>query len=171
MSDDEKVILESKVKNMIVQYLTGIMKNDISDAEHFIKDQPKEYALNIINDMITNNCRKMYDELNVSNIRISNGIHSNNEVIYQVSATIKSLDYMMDLSSGERYGSHNTRGEREINLKVVKKNNTTQDSVMRCPGCGHSIDVYYSGKCENCGSIFNLEDYDYQILEISKNLM
>lgn len=170
MSNEELTVFKSKVMNMLVQYLTGIMKNNISDAEHFIKEQPKEYALSIINEMNKKNCKKMFDELNISDININKTTDNNNEYIYDVSVTLKYLDYVLDSNFNVVSGTDNRRIEKKINLKVVKKKNVTEADVYRCPGCGHSVNINESGKCQHCGAIFNLEDYDYQILEIEKVL-
>ena len=52
-------------------------------------------------------------------------------------------------------------------MTLEKKKITKSDKlVKKCPGCGASISVNTSGKCEYCGTIFNLEDYDYVIVRI-----
>ena len=162
------VDFKSKVTNIFIQYLTCIMKNDLSDVEHFIKEQPKEYANSIITNMINHNRRQMYDELNVSNINMTNKEETDKEVVYSISLLAKYLDYQLDLSNGNIVaGTDDHRIERTYYLKIVKKIDTKEETnIKRCPGCGHSLDVNYSGKCEYCGRIFNQEDYDYQLLEI-----
>ena len=164
----DKSEFDSKVMNMVVQYFTGIMKNDLEDVKHFIKEQPVEYAMEIINDMKSKNRRQMFDELNIRNIKITNTSEDDNNYIYDVSLDARYLDYQIDLDSGEVIsGNNNDRIMKTYYLKVIKNKNAKEQGIIRrCPGCGSSLDVNYSGKCPYCGAIYNQEDYDYQILEI-----
>ena len=164
----DKSEFDSKVMNMVVQYFTGIMKNDLEDVKHFIKEQPTNYGMNIINDMKSKNRRQMFDELNIRNIKINNTSEDDNNYIYDVSLEARYLDYQIDLDSGEIVsGNDDDRILKVYNLKIIKSKNAKEQGIIRrCPGCGASLDVNYSGKCPYCGSIYNQEEFDYQILEI-----
>ena len=168
MENFDKELFESKVINMVVQYFTAIMKNDLEDVKHFIKEQPLEYGMSIVNDMKEKNRRQMFDELNVRNINILSTSEDDNNYIYDISLEARYLDYQLDLDTGEKVsGDDQNRIMKEYELKIIKsKNAKEQSNIRRCPGCGASLDVNYSGKCPYCGSIYNQEDYDYQILEI-----
>ncbi|MBR6137290.1 MAG: hypothetical protein IKQ06_03955 [Bacilli bacterium] len=166
----DKTDFDTKVTNILVQYLTGIMKNDISPVYHFLKRQPKEYAESIITSMKDKNRRKMFDELNISNIIITDTREENNNTIYDVVVDVKYMDYEMDINTGKVSGNNHKRILKKFKLKIIKCLNTRkQDHIRRCPSCGHSLDVSANGKCEYCNTIYNQEDYDYQILEIKIN--
>jgi len=175
MKEFNEVDFKSKITNMFIQYLTGIMKNNIDEVKHFLKEQPISYANNIIKNMISLNRRQMYDELNVSQINITKTENIEDNTIYTISLLAKYLDYQLDLNNGNLVsGNNNRRIEKTYFLKIIKNNNAKEQGLIRrCPSCGHSIDVNYNGKCEYCGTIYNQEDYDYQILEVSewKNML
>jgi len=46
------------------------------------------------------------------------------------------------------------------------KNTSTQPEARKCPSCGSNMDVNNSGKCEYCGTIYNLEDYEWILTEM-----
>ena len=52
-------------------------------------------------------------------------------------------------------------------LTFTKKRNTKELKISRkCPSCGANMDINNYGKCDYCGMIFNLENYDYILTEI-----
>ena len=168
MDNFDESMFTSKVINMVVQYFTAIMKNDLGDVKHFLKEQPLEYGMNIVNEMKSNNRRQMFDELNVRNVNIVNKSEDDNNYIYDITLEARYLDYQLDLNTGEKVsGNDQDRVLKTYSLKIIKsKGAKEQGAIRRCPGCGASLDVNYSGKCPYCGSIYNQEDFDYQILEI-----
>ena len=162
----DEVEFKAKVTNMFVQTLTAIMKNDLGDASHFLREPAKEYAMNLINKEISSNRRKMYDELNVSNIQIQNTEENDDNIIYSISLDAKYLDYELDLATGDIVsGSDQRRVDKRYHLRIILNKNV-KEFDSKCPGCGKSLDVNYSGKCSYCGAIFHQEDYGYQILDI-----
>lgn len=169
MNNFNETDFKTKVTNMIIQYFTCIMKNDLSNCIHFLKEQPINYATNIINKMLSTNRIKMYDELNISNIIIKNIEINEINTTYNIDVDIKYIDYMINLTNGEIIGNKDNRITKIYHLKVTKNNNTKENSIIyRCPSCGNSLDINYNGKCPYCSSIFNQEDYGYQILEIKE---
>ena len=50
----------------------------------------------------------------------------------------------------------------KIPIKKIK-NNRALGVARKCPGCGASLDLNKTGVCEYCGTIFNLEKYDWVI--------
>ena len=169
MNNFNEIDFKTKVTNMIIQYFTCIMKNDLSNCKHFLKEQPINYATSIIDNMVQTNKRKMYDELNVSNIVITNTTSNEESTIYNINVDTKYLDYAIDLTNGNIIGNNNYRISKTYHFKIIKKNGIKEESIIyRCPSCGNSLDINYSGKCPYCGTIFNQEDYDYQILEIKE---
>ena len=57
-----------------------------------------------------------------------------------------------------------------LEKRFEKKLNTKDFGIVRkCPGCGASINVNNTGKCEYCDTIFNLDDYDYILVSINVN--
>lgn len=57
------------------------------------------------------------------------------------------------------------------NMRLVfskRKNAKSLGTARKCPGCGANIDVGMNGKCDYCGSIFNLQDYDWILKSIGE---
>ena len=79
------------------------------------------------------------------------------------------MDYIISTITGDLIrGDDSKRIEKTYRLTFEKKLNTKEKSIVRkCPGCGASISVNTSGKCEYCGTIYNLEDYDYILTNIN----
>ena len=51
MNEFEKASFRKKVSNMFIQYLIAISKWNIDDVLHFIKEQPRQYAEHIIDNL------------------------------------------------------------------------------------------------------------------------
>ena len=162
--------LKSKIVNMLVSYFTAIMKNNMDEVKHFIKEQPLSYGNKIVEEMKLKNARKMYDELNISNINLVKEEKKEDSTVLTIQVLVKYLDYVMDIDTGKVLsGNDNYRIEKYYKVELIKRNDTKESSIInRCPGCSHSLDINASGKCPYCGAIFNQEDYDYQILTISE---
>ena len=81
------------------------------------------------------------------------------------------MDYIIDIDTGDLiFGDDTRRIEKRTILRFEKKLSTKEiDLVRKCPGCGASISVNTSGKCEYCDTIFNQEDYDYILVSINVN--
>jgi hypothetical protein len=79
------------------------------------------------------------------------------------------MDYVLKKDSGNFVsGNNNFRIEKSYILVFRKKRAfLEQGAVRKCPGCGASISVNTSGKCDYCGSTYNLEDYDYILSSIN----
>ncbi len=168
MNDFNEAMFKTKVDNMFVKLLTAVMKGDLSEVDHFISDDVYHKYEDILNNLNSNNERQMYDELNVKNTRIlSRQVLEEKEVV-EVEITSRYMDYVIFKDNGNLVRGDDTKRKEVIyNLTLEKKKITKSDKlVKKCPGCGASISVNTSGKCEYCGTIFNLEDYDYVIVRI-----
>ncbi len=168
MQEFDESSLKAKVSNMMVQLLIAITKENLDDVLHFLKEQPREYAKSIINKLQTKKVHQVFDELNISSISLGFVEEKDNALIYSAIVNTKSLNYKVDNNNNIVEGNNSYRTDKTYYLKLIKNKHTKEGIVLRCPSCGHSMDVNYSGKCPYCDSIFNQEDYDYQILEIKE---
>ena len=60
----------------------------------------------------------------------------------------------------------NNRITATYNYVFSKKKDALSTNNYKCPGCGSNINVNDKGKCNYCGTTFNLEDYDYILVDI-----
>lgn len=159
---------KSKVDNMIVMLYTSIMFEDLARVDHFIGDEMYLKYKERILELQKNNYRQMYDELNVKSTEIVGVDVVENKIIVKVLAVVRYMDYIIDKLSGNVISGNNTsRVEKENYLIVEKKINAKELEISReCLACGANMDINYSGKCEYCGSIFNIEDYDWIVTNI-----
>jgi len=162
----------SKVDNVFVKIFTAVMLDELDDVKHFMSE---DIYLDLKNRNINLNNRgqrQMYDEINVKSSSISSMKEENNQYIIEVNLNARYMDYIIDLNSGEKIFGDDTK-RIEVPYRLIFKKNISsclQDAVRRCPGCGHPMDINNSGKCDYCGSIYNLEDYDFILNKIEKRL-
>ena len=169
MEEFNEAMFKTKVDNIFVKLYTCIMKQDLSDVTHFISDNIQSNLESQINNLKNKNQRQIYDELNVKDTKILSRNIENDKEIVDVEIISRYMDYIIDKDTGDLiYGDDTRRIEKRNILKFEKKLNTKEIGLVRkCPGCGASISVNTSGKCEYCGAFFNQEDYDYILVSIS----
>lgn len=171
MIEFNESMFKTKVNNIFIKLYTSIMKQDLSDVAHFIVDDLQKELEVKINTLKSQNKRQMYDELNAKDTRIiSRNIKDDKEVI-EVELISRYMDYIIDMDTGDLLSGDNTRRIEKRNILIFEKKLSAKELgiVRKCPGCGASISVNTSGKCEYCDTIFNLEDYDYVLVSINVN--
>lgn len=171
MEDFNEAMFKTKVDNIFVKLYTCIMKGDLTDVRHFISEELYNNYINKINELISHNKRQIYDEINVKNTMIINRKILEDKEIIDVEIVSRYMDYIIDINTGDLISGDDTRRiERRNILRFEKKLNTKDFGIVRkCPGCGASINVNNTGKCEYCDTIFNLDDYDYILVSINVN--
>lgn len=171
MEDFNEAMFKTKVDNIFVKLYTCIMKGDLTDVRHFISEELYNNYINKINELISHNKRQMYDEINVKNTMIINRKILEDKEIIDVEIVSRYMDYIIDINTGDLISGDDTRRiERRNILRFEKKLNTKDFGIVcKCPGCGASINVNNTGKCEYCDTIFNLDDYDYILVSINVN--
>lgn len=168
MNEFNEAMFKTKVDNIFVKLFTSIIKGDLSDVDHFISDEVKNKYMTYINELKCKNERQMYDELNVKDTKILSRKELEDKEVIEVEIISRYMDYIIDIDTGETIKGDDTRRIEKRNILVFEKKNDTKDIklVRKCPGCGASISVNTSGKCDYCGTIYNLEDYDYILTDI-----
>ena len=171
MEDFNEAMFKTKVDNIFVKLYTCIMKGDLTDVRHFISEELYNNYINKINELISHNKRQMYDEINVKNTMIINRKILEDKEIIDVEIVSRYMDYIIDINTGDLISGDDTRRIERRNILRFEKNLNTKDFgiVRKCPGCGASINVNNTGKCEYCDTIFNLDDYDYILVSINVN--
>ena len=168
MTEFNEAMFKTKVDNIFVKVYTSIMKQDLSGVSHFIGEHLEHELQNKINNLKSQNKRQMYDELNVKDTRIINRSIVKDKEVVEVELISRYMDYIIDIDTGDIVSGNDTRRTPKTNiLRFEKVINTKEIGIVRkCPGCGASISVNTTGKCEYCDTIFNQEDYDYVLVSI-----
>lgn len=153
----------TKVNNIFIKLFTSIMMDSLEDVDHFIGNDVMNFAEGIASKTRDTGNRQMYDELNVKDSTIQNIIVEDNVYVIKVYLQSRYMDYIINLDSGDLVsGNDQSRIQVDYLLTFTKKKDATnQGIVKKCPGCGASLSVNTTGKCEYCGSIYNQEDYDW----------
>ena len=168
MNEFNEAMFKTKVDNIFVKVYTSIMKQDLRETSHFIGDNLEEELQNKIDTLKNYNQRQMYDELNVKDTRVLSRSITNDKEVIEVELVSRYMDYIIDIDTGDLISGDDTRRIEKRNiLRFEKQLNTKEIGLVRkCPGCGASISVNKSGKCDYCGAIYNQEDYDYVLVSI-----
>jgi len=166
--DFNEAMFMTKVDNIFVKLHTCVMKGDLSDVDHFISDEVYEKYQKYIDELKSNDERQMYDELNVKSTKIMNVIDNGDSYKVEVEIISRYMDYVIDVNDGTlKRGINTSRVEKRNILTFEKKKEVLDTKIVRkCPGCGASISVNTSGQCSYCGTIYNLEDYDFILKDI-----
>lgn len=159
---------KSYIANVFVKLFTAVMLDELDTVKHFLSDDVYSQYKSKIDDLNSRGVRQMYDELNVKDSNIIDVAITGDEFVVTVILTSRYMDYIVDKNNGDFIsGNNQSRIEKNYKLVFTKKRTFLQQGVVRkCPGCGASISVNTSGKCEYCGTIYNLDKYDYILTSI-----
>ena len=169
MNNFNEAMFKTKVDNTFVKLYSAEMKQDLSDVLHFINDDVRNVFQNRIDKNKKLNRRQIYDEINVKNTNIIDRNITNDKEFVKVEIISRYMDYVIDLNTGNTIYGDDTRRIEKRNILMFEKKIDAKDTdiIRKCPGCGASMSVNTSGKCEYCGTIFNQEDYDYVLVELN----
>jgi len=153
----------TKVNNIFVKLYTAIMLNELADVKHFISEDIYNFYQNKINELDKIGQRQMYDEINVKNSSIKFIDIDDSKYVINVYLEARYMDYILDLETGDCIsGRDDNRIQVNYELRFIRdKEILNQSIVRRCSGCGAPMDINCDGKCNYCGAIYNLSDYDW----------
>ena len=171
MSSNDILNLEDKIRDV-----DGV--NKVASLYDAIgTDVPKEYLpSDIVSKISTDNDDVLLVTFNGSTssdstIKAVNDIRNitNDKEFVKVEIISRYMDYVIDLNTGNTIYGDDTRRIEKRNILMFEKKIDAKDTdiIRKCPGCGASMSVNTSGKCEYCGTIFNQEDYDYVLVELN----
>lgn len=159
--------LESKfitnVNNIFIQLHLGLTTNNLDKIKHFVNDSVFNTFKARLDNLNNNNQVQMFDEINVKQTSFLEIKELDDKFIAKVNITSRYMDYILDKNTGQKiYGDNTRRIEKENNLTFEKKKNASlQSEARKCHSCGANIDVNANGKCEYCGTIYDLENHDW----------
>lgn len=159
----------SKVDNTFIMLLSGIMMWDLERVKHKISDELFERYKVMVDSLKNNNERRMFDEMNVRSTAIQT--ISEDDENYTIVVLLEStyMDYIMNVETNKYISGVNDHRITKYHNMTFKKKKNSKDSngVNECPNCGASVDINNNGICEFCHTVFNLEDYDWILVNIS----
>lgn len=163
-----EAMFKTKVDNVFVKLHTAVMLGKLEQVKHFLSDEVYNKYDNIIKELDSKNQRQMYDELNVKSTEIESINIFDDRIEIKVKIISRYMDYILEKSTGNYISGNNTsRVEKNNILTFTKKIDTKELKMSRkCPSCGANMDINNYGKCDYCGMIFNLENYDYILTDI-----
>ena len=162
---------ESKFKtyvdNVFIKLHMAVVTKNLEDIKHFVSEEIYNKYQKIVENLNQKHLIQMYDEINVAQTDILNYKVTDTYMIIEVNLISRYLDYLMDEDGNYISGDTDVRSEKSNHLIFTKKINYKETKTVRkCPGCGASVDVNASGKCDYCGTIYNLEEKDWVLTSI-----
>lgn len=162
--------IENKIENIVVQTLYAISTKSIDNVRHFLGDKVEKDIESKIKELEKNKHTLILEELqtNYSNLKTKEVI--NGKYLITVTIWVKGFIYTID-SNGNIIGGNDVKPTTKSILVILEKdlNHKKNKSVKRCSSCGNNMNINKSGKCEYCGTIYKLEDYDYVVKEFYLN--
>lgn len=160
---------KSYIANVFVKLFTAIMLDELDSVRHFLSEEVYNKYRNIIDNLNSKNERQMYDEINVRDSQIIDVYIDDDSFNVKVRLNARYMDYKINKDNAEFISGNNSRRIEVVYELVFRKKRTflQQGVVRKCPGCGASISVNTNGKCSYCGSIYNLDSYDYILTSIT----
>ncbi len=102
--------------------------------------------------------------MNVSDTNIVKITENEDDFEIEISLLTKYLDYQLDGTTRQMVSGDDQVRKRAIyenDFFLKEKNAKNLGTARKCPGCGANMDIAINGKCEYCGTIFKLEEYDW----------
>jgi len=156
---------KSKVENEFVQIRLSMVTGKSERIKHFVNDETYNKIVQKVEDDKANNRIQMYDELNVANVSLDSIQELDDCFEIDVTVHWKALEYYLDRATRKFLSGNNSyRAEHDCSIVFKKiKNNKALGTARKCPSCGASVDLNNNGKCDYCGAIFPLQNYDWTI--------
>ena len=146
------------IDNVFIQIHLSIMTKEIENIKHFVTNEIYEKIDNKVRILNSKNQIQMYDEINVKETHILNVEITEDKIIIKVNIISRYMDYLMDEDGNFISGNNTSRIQKDNYLTFEKLiEGKTLGNVRKCPGCGATLDINRSGKCEYCDSIFDLD--------------
>ena len=158
----------SKVDNTFIMLFSSVMMQDMDRVKHKISDRLYSIYKDKVDELINNNERQMYDELNIKSTNIDYINKVSDKYVIGVTLVSRYMDYVIDKETNKyKRGINDHRIEVVYHLTFEKSIYAKNEGIIKkCPTCGASMDVNNTGKCIYCGSIYNTEKYDWVLVDI-----
>lgn len=155
-------IFISKANNMIKKLYNAITLEELDTINYFASDEVFNSFKKKVEEAKAN-----HEVLTYEQVSVSTEIKSIDEVngYYKISCNAYCKYYETYYSENGKYLYGDKDAPREVIHQAIfsKKIGTGLENVVRCVGCGMSLNVNESRKCPNCGRIFEAEDFDYYL--------
>ena len=133
-SDFNSSIFISKVNNMMKLIYNYISLNKLDEVIQFMSDDLYNRFKENIDNNTNNNCRVIYDEVNV-NSEIKNITNMNDYIMIDVRCNIKFLKYYVSLEDGSYIsGDKDNRINKVLNVTLKRKSNVKDTNTFECLG-------------------------------------
>ncbi len=171
MEDFNEALFKTKVDNIFVKIHIALMSNTLDEVKHFMSDNLYSELSNYLNQLLKEGKQQMYDEINVKNTYIKRREVVADKEVVEVHLIARYMDYIIDTASGKTIAGIDTRRvEKSYNLVFEKKVSAKKLGLVRkCANCGASMNINATGKCQFCGSTFELSNYDYILVSMEKS--
>lgn len=164
--------LESKfitnVNNIFIQLNLSIMENNLSKIDHFVDDNIFSELKSKLDDLNAKNQIQIFEEINIKQTLILKITNLEDKDIIKVNITSEYVSYVINKDNKTIISGNPDRLiEKENYLTFEKqKDANIQGEARKCHSCGSNMDINDNGKCQYCGAIYNLENYDWVLIDL-----
>lgn len=160
--------LKTNVDNIFVKLHMAVMLKDLDRVKHFLSEEVYQKYEKRIEDLKEKGLIEMFDEFNIASTDIIDVNIQEEKFQIKLKIKTKSIHYYIR-EDNKKYVSGNNSRREELNYFVTftkKRDTILQGNARKCPGCGANINVNHNGKCDYCGTIYNLKDYDWILTDM-----
>ena len=154
----------SNVNLIVNKVYQSISHLELNDVRHYLSDEIYHNISHEIEKYKDDGKRLVYDEVNVQS-QITNAYQDSDYYYIEVKSDCKYLKYFI-LDGGVIEGNNTSRVEVPLRVLFQKRKDATSQDITRCSGCGTTLNIHHSGKCPNCGRIYDYYQYDYIIVKV-----
>ena len=159
----------TKVDHIFIMILTAIMERDMSSVKHYLSDSIYNRFNELVESYKNDQVIRLFDEMNVASTYIIDYYVNKYGLNIVVKLVSRYMDYFVDENGNFVSGHNEYRIEEPHHITFTKALNTKElGEIIRCPGCGHSLNINETGLCSFCGQTIDMKDYDYIITEIDE---
>lgn len=170
MEEFNKELFKTKAGNIFVKICIALMGDTLDEIKHFMSDSLYLELTNYLHQLHEKGQQQMYDEVNVEDVFVKSHEVVGDKEVVEANLIARYMKYIIDIESGKVVEGKNIIRIRENYKMIFEKKVATKELglVRKCPNCGASMDINASGKCQFCGSTFDLYNYDYILVSMEK---
>lgn len=161
-SQDEFLSMANQRIKMI---LNAITLNEVDQVKHFMNWEVYDAFNDTLQSYEDDGDRLIYDEVNVDS-QISTVREEEETYVISVDANCQYIKFVIDGDGNILQGDPDSRVSVTHKITFQKRKDARPlEDVVRCLGCGTSLNIGESGICPNCGRTFDLDQFDFVITE------
>ncbi len=160
------------VKDLFIKLQEAWSKKDWECARLYETKELFEQHKSQIQGYINCHQTNILEEISVEGVYLSDFRKSEDKEVLTLSLNSKMIDYIIDDDSKKIIaGNKNTVRRSTYELKFIRTRGIKTDegiNTVTCPNCGAQTSVTAAGKCEHCGSVLTVSEFNWVLSSLEK---